>query len=259
MADTQPREFKKRKFGKDKEGTKERKSVPSKAPLRLLKKKQRDLARLLQNKERLKDLPQEVVKETETKLEEITKQVEELSETTTVQREEEAKAAAEKKAEKKAASAAAKKAGSNALKFTELRRSGRKIKAFKKQHPNYEASEEQSKALADLELTHLYIKHFPKGEEYISIFPDSPLEDEEQIEKQAEIKSNLAKALANGEIKKTEPKERTTAISSSSPSTASTTANGKRPASNWSDDDGENEEDEDEEDEEEDNDEENSE
>lgn len=41
---------------------------------------------------------------------------------------------------------------------TEMRRAGRKISAYKKQHPNFEASEEESKAVADLELDLLYIK-----------------------------------------------------------------------------------------------------
>lgn len=40
----------------------------------------------------------------------------------------------------------------------EMRRAGRKISAYKKQHPNFEASEEESKAVADLELDLLYIK-----------------------------------------------------------------------------------------------------
>ena len=39
-----------------------------------------------------------------------------------------------------------------------MRRAGRKIVAFKKQHPNYETSEEESRALANLELDLLYIK-----------------------------------------------------------------------------------------------------
>lgn len=39
-----------------------------------------------------------------------------------------------------------------------MRRAGRKISAYKKQHPNFEASEEESKAVADLELDLLYIK-----------------------------------------------------------------------------------------------------
>jgi hypothetical protein len=40
----------------------------------------------------------------------------------------------------------------------EMRRAGRKIVAFKKQHPKYENSEEEAKSLVDLELDLLYTK-----------------------------------------------------------------------------------------------------
>lgn len=167
----------------------ERKVAPSKAPGRLLKKKLRDLERLLQNKDKLKDLPEEVVEETKKKIEETKKQIATLGPAASP-----AVSAVEKKNEAKAA-----KKSSNGLKFTgtkklkrylfwdrqstwiscdarrgrilltriifrliflsiEMRRAGRKISAYKKQHPNFEASEEESKAVADLELDLLYIK-----------------------------------------------------------------------------------------------------
>ncbi|GJJ69372.1 hypothetical protein EMPS_01718 [Entomortierella parvispora] len=223
MADSKPNEFTKKKF--------ERKVAPSKAPLRLLKKKQRDLQRLLQNKDKLKDLPEDVVKDTETKLKDITAQVNEMSQTNQSKAEQDNKA----KEEKKAAAAAAKKSTVNQQKLTELRRSTRKVRAFKKQHPNYASSEEESKAFAELELDLLYIKHYPKDEEYISIFPESSL-TEDQIKARAEIRSKIESAVASGEIKKG------SAQKNDSPATEAAT-NGKRPASNWSDDEDEEESD----------------
>jgi len=110
MADSQPKEFTKKKF--------ERKVAPSKAPLRLLKKKQRDLQRLLQNKDKLKDLPEDVVKDTEAKLKDIAAQVAEMSQSTESKVEQENKT----KAEKKAAAAAAKKSTINSLKLTGMDR-----------------------------------------------------------------------------------------------------------------------------------------
>lgn len=110
MADSKPKEFTKKKF--------ERKVAPSKAPLRLLKKKQRDLQRLLQNKDKLKDLPEDVVKDTEAKLKDITAQVAEMSETTQSKAEQENKT----KTEKKAADAAAKKSAVNGAKLTGMDR-----------------------------------------------------------------------------------------------------------------------------------------
>lgn len=86
----------------------ERKVAPSKAPGRLLKKKLRDLERLLQNKDKLKDLPEEVVEETKKKIEETKKQIAALGPAAPP-----AVAAAEKKNEAKAA-----KKSSNGLKFT---------------------------------------------------------------------------------------------------------------------------------------------
>ncbi|KAF9388075.1 hypothetical protein CPB97_001649 [Podila verticillata] len=196
----------------------ERKVAPSKAPGRLLKKKLRDLERLLQNKDKLKDLPEEVVEETKKKIEETKKQIAALGPAAPP-----AVAAAEKKNEAKAA-----KKSSNGLKFTEMRRAGRKISAYKKQHPNFEASEEESKAVADLELDLLYIKHFPKHEEYISIYPESPLTDSEQVKTQAQIREKIEKALASGEIKKS------TESGSGSGSASTPSAGEKHPVSNWS-------------------------
>ncbi|KAG0027728.1 hypothetical protein BGZ81_005338 [Podila clonocystis] len=211
----------------------ERKVAPSKAPGRLLKKKLRDLERLLQNKDKLKDLPEEVVQETKNKIEETKRQIAEMGPVASSP----AVSAAESKQNKKNEAKAAQKS-SNGLKFTELRRAGRKISAYKKQHPNYEASEEESKAVADLELDLLYIKHFPKHEEYISIYPESPLTDSEQVKTQAQIREKIEKALASGEIKKSS--------GSGSGSTSTPSAGEKHPVSNWSDDENEDEEEEEE-------------
>ncbi|KAG0084352.1 hypothetical protein BGZ93_009613 [Podila epicladia] len=213
----------------------ERKVAPSKAPGRLLKKKLRDLERLLQNKDKLKDLPEEVVQETKNKIEETKRQIAELGPSAPSP----AVSAADRKQNKKNEAKAVEKS-SNGLKFTELRRAGRKISAYKKQHPNYEENEEESKAVAELELDLLYIKqHFPKHEEYISIYPESPLTDSEQVKTQAQIREKIEKALASGEIKKS--------IGSESGSTSTPSAGEKHPVSNWSDDEGEDEEQEEEE------------
>ncbi|KAF9307400.1 hypothetical protein BGZ74_003875 [Mortierella antarctica] len=212
----------------------ERKVAPSKAPGRLLKKKLRDLERLLQNKDKLKDLPEEVVQETKNKIEETKRQIAGLGPSASSP----AVSAVERKQNKKNEAKAVQKS-SNGLKFTELRRAGRKISAYKKQHPKYEESEEESKAVADLELDLLYIKHFPKHEEYISIYPESPLTDSEQIKTQAQIREKIEKALASGEIKKS--------TGSESGSTSTPSAGEKHPVSNWSDDEDEDEEQEEEE------------
>ncbi|KAF9929902.1 hypothetical protein BGZ67_006048 [Mortierella alpina] len=194
------------------------KVAPSKAPGRVLKKKLRDLERLIQKKDTLKDIPAEVIKETEKKIVEIKKQIEALEPQTPPPT---------KKQSKKVTT---KEKGPKALKFTELRRAGRKIAAFKKQHPNHENSEEESKTLADLELDLLYIKNFPRDEEYISIYPESPLTDEDQLKTQAEIREKIEKALANGELKKT-----TDSSDDRKPTEDPTTTSRKHPASNWND------------------------
>ncbi|KAF9957076.1 hypothetical protein BGZ72_002178 [Mortierella alpina] len=195
------------------------KVAPSKAPGRVLKKKLRDMERLIQKKDTLKDIPAEVIKETEKKIVDIKKQIEALG------------PQAPPPTKKQSKKVTAKEKGPKALKFTELRRAGRKIAAFKKQHPNYESSEEESKTLADLELDLLYIKNFPRDEEYISIYPESPLTDEGQLKTQAGIREKIEKALANGEIKKTtEPSD------DRKPTADLTAGTRKHPASNWNDD-----------------------
>ncbi|CAO3574868.1 unnamed protein product [Mortierella alpina] len=201
------------------------KVAPSKAPGRVLKKKLRDMERLIQKKDTLKDIPAEVIQETEKKIVEIKKQIEALGPQTPPP--------TKKQNKKQNKKSAVEEKGPKALKFTELRRAGRKIAAFKKQHPNYESSEEESKALADLELDLLYIKNFPRDEEYISIYPESPLTDEDQLKTQAEIRGKIEKALANGEIKKTAE-----ARVDSKPTTDCTTSSKKHPASNWNDEEG---------------------
>jgi hypothetical protein len=62
-------------------GTKKRfvrKVAPSKAPGRLLKKQLRNMERLLKNKDTLKDLPAEVVVETEKKIADVKKKIDAL-------------------------------------------------------------------------------------------------------------------------------------------------------------------------------------
>ncbi|KAF9966809.1 hypothetical protein BGZ70_001170 [Mortierella alpina] len=198
------------------------KVAPSKAPGRVLKKKLRDMERLIQKKDTLKDIPAEVIQETEKKIVEIKKQIEALGPPTAP--------SAKKQNKKQNKKVTEEEKSPKALKFTELRRAGRKIAAFKKQHPNYENSEEESKTLADLELDLLYIKNFPRDEEYISIYPESPLTDENQLKTQAEIRGKIEKALANGEIKKT-----TESSDDRIPTADSTTSTKKHPASNWND------------------------
>ncbi|KAF9175796.1 hypothetical protein BGX21_003950 [Mortierella sp. AD011] len=212
----------------------ERKVAPSKAPRRLLKKKLRDLERLIKNKNSLKDLPEEVVQETEKKIADVKNQIEALGP--------ERSAAAQASTSEDGSSKKSK-----GLKFTELRRAGRRISAFKKQHPNYETSEEESKAMEDLELDLLYIKHFPKGEEYISIYPESPLEDEAQIKTQTEIRERIAKARTSGELKRPSGSSEDN-VAEEAPKAVT----GKHPASNWSDESDESDESDDEEEEEED-------
>ncbi|KAG0015613.1 hypothetical protein BGZ80_009756 [Entomortierella chlamydospora] len=207
----------------------ERRVAPSKAPRRLLKKKLRDLERLIKNKNSLKDLPEEVVQETEKKMADVKKQIEALGP--------EEPAAAQTSTNEDGSSK------SKGLKFTELRRAGRRISAFKRQHPNYETSEEESKAMEDLELDLLYIKHFPRDEEYISIYPESPLEDEAQIKTQTEIRERIAKARASGELKKPSGSSEGS-VAEEAPKAVT----GKHPVSNWSDESDESDDEEGEED-----------
>ncbi|KAG0303113.1 hypothetical protein BGZ98_006982 [Dissophora globulifera] len=207
----------------------ERKSYPSKAPRRLLKKKLRDLERLIKNKNTLKDMPEEILQETEKKIAEVKKQMDALGPESAPEN------ATANVSDKKQNQKKEKAENSNTMRFTEMRRAGRKITSFKKQNPGYAASEEQMAVVSSLELDLLYTKHFPKNEEYILIYSDPPLADEEKIRKQAEIRENIAKAHANGELKKTGRvnAEENRADEASAPAT------GKHPVSNWSDDESE--------------------
>ncbi|KAG0370944.1 hypothetical protein BC939DRAFT_114284 [Gamsiella multidivaricata] len=199
----------------------ERKVAPSKAPRRLLKKKLRDLERLIQNKNKLKDLPEQVIGDVEKKIVEVKDQIEALGP-------ESSPATAKKSSSSKEDET---KTNSKGVRFTELRRAGRRITAFKKQHPNHESSEEESKELADLELDLLYIKNFPKREEYIPIYAESSEEDEERMKKQTEIRDKIAEALASGKIKRSKrPK------TDDDTDEKAQTIIGKHPANNWSDD-----------------------
>ncbi|KAI1320267.1 hypothetical protein EDD11_001482 [Mortierella claussenii] len=255
-----------------------RKVAPSKAPRRLLKKKLRDLERLIKNKNKdaARDLPEEAIKDTEKKMADIKKQLEAMGPEKPAQDQKPSKKAL--KAAAKAAKAAASESSfvidtpaKGGAKFTELksgltpdgpkklthnhlfavqptpsemRRAGRKITAFKKQHPNYEASEEDSKTLAELELDLLYIKYYPKNEEYILIYPESPITDDDQIRKQKDIREKIKEALTTGQIRKS-PREKSNNKAASRKNAdnqdESTTVIGKHPASNWSDDDEEDE------------------
>ncbi|KAK3813217.1 MAG: hypothetical protein J3Q66DRAFT_347647 [Benniella sp.] len=201
-----------------------RKKAPSKAPRRLLKKQLRDIERLIQNKNKrsVKDLPEQALQANAEKADRLRKQIEALGPEPT--------ATAEKSVE------SAKQKSSKAIRFTEMRRAGRKIVAFKKQHPNYENSEEEAKLLSDLELDLLYTKNFPKKEDYIPIYPESTLEDEKRA-RQKEIRELIATALANGELNSSVKLNTDQEAAKSSPT------NEDQPASNWSDDDEEDDED----------------
>ncbi|KAF9135431.1 hypothetical protein BGW39_002898 [Mortierella sp. 14UC] len=208
-----------------------RKVAPSKAPGRVLKKQLRNMERLLKNKDTLKDLPTEVVTETEKKIADVKKKIEALSP--------QAKPAAQSTTTAVPAQKNSKTDGGNSttkggIKATELRRAGRKIVAFKKQHPNHATSEIESKELVELELDLMYIKNYPKGQDYIPIYTESI--EEAQVKARAEIRENTRKALESGELK------RSTGAGKSEEKTES--AIGKHPASNWSD--GEEDEEEDE-------------
>ncbi|KAF9359690.1 hypothetical protein BGX34_008211 [Mortierella sp. NVP85] len=202
-----------------------RKKAPSKAPRRLLKKQLRDIERLIKNKNKksVNDLPEQVLQENAERADRIKKQIEALGP--------EPAATADKRVE------SAKQKSSKAIRFTEMRRAGRKIVAFKKQHPNYENSEEEAKLLEDLELDLLYTKNFPRNEDYIPIYPESTLEDEEKHARQKEIREQIATALANGEIKSSTKLDTDQKAAKSGPTTED------QPASNWSDDDEEDGED----------------
>ncbi|KAG0319692.1 hypothetical protein BGZ97_001633 [Linnemannia gamsii] len=212
-----------------------RKVAPSKAPGRVLKKQLRNMERLLKNKDTLKDLPTEVVAETEKKIADIKKKIEALGPQASP-----AAATAAPKSGKPQVNNSVSKGG---IKATELRRAGRKIVAFKKQHPNHEASEADSKELTELELDLMYIKHFPKTHAYIPIYAESGEQDASQAKTRAQIREDTRKALESGKFKKStggdKPEGKTESV-----------ATGKHPISNWSDDDDEEGSDEEEEEEE---------
>ncbi|KAG0295410.1 hypothetical protein BGZ96_011783 [Linnemannia gamsii] len=199
-----------------------RKVAPSKAPGRVLKKQLRNMERLLKNKDTLKDLPAEVVSETEKKIADVKKKIEALGPQASA-------AAAAPKSGKPQINNSVSKGG---IKATELRRAGRKIVAFKKQHPNHEASEAESKELAELELDLMYIKHFPKTHAYIPIYAESGEQGESQVKTRAQIREDTRKALESGKFKKSTGGDKPEPKSES-------VATGKHPISNWSDDDGE--------------------
>ncbi|KAG9070517.1 hypothetical protein KI688_008055 [Linnemannia hyalina] len=199
-----------------------RKVAPSKAPGRVLKKQLRNMERLLKNKDTLKDLPVEVVAETEKKIADVKKKIEALGPQPSP-------------ASASAAAVAAPKSQINSnsvakggIKATELRRAGRKIVAFKKQHPNHEASEAESKELAELELDLMYIKHFPKTHAYIAIYAEAAEQDESQVKVRTQIREDTRKALESGKIKKSTGGDK--------PEGKTEPATGKHPISNWSDD-----------------------
>ena len=168
-----------------------RKVAPSKAPGRVLKKQLRNMERLLKNKDTLKDLPTEVVAETEKKIADIKKKIEALgpqpspASAAVVAPKSQINSNSIAKGGIKATGKFARTVGSpiqqapgqltvasyclptpvtdsviyfHDIALIELRRAGRKIVAFKKQHPNHEASEVESKELAELELDLMYIK-----------------------------------------------------------------------------------------------------
>ncbi|KAG0277162.1 hypothetical protein BGZ95_006388 [Linnemannia exigua] len=210
-----------------------RKVAPSKAPGRVLKKQLRNMERLLKNKDTLKDLPIEVVAETEKKIADVKKKIEALG----PQAKPTAPAPAVVSSTKSSKTDAGNSASKGGIKATELRRAGRKIVAFKKQHPNYTTSEAESTELVELELDLMYIKYYPKGQEYIPIYTESVTEV--QVKARTEIRENTRKALESGELKKS------TGVEKSEEKTKSVI--GKHPASNWSDDEEEEEEEEEEE------------
>ncbi|KAG0252545.1 hypothetical protein DFQ27_008009 [Actinomortierella ambigua] len=188
-----------------------RRVAPSKAPARILKKQIRSLERLLANTstDASRTLPEEKVAETKAKILALQKQLQAVppsgSNTGPSSKKGDNKENNNKKKRKADGEGDDNEdgpsvRGTKGLKARELRRAGRKIVAFKKQHPNYEDNEDDVKTMADLELDLLYIKHFPRNEPYISIYPDEPHEDNAQIT-QAEIRQKIADAIEKGEIR----------------------------------------------------------
>ncbi|KAF9910255.1 hypothetical protein EC991_006984 [Linnemannia zychae] len=201
-----------------------RKVAPSKAPGRVLKKQLRNMERLLQKKDTFKDLPVEVIAETEKKIADVKKKIEALGPQVKPEGSTASKAGSAQKDSKHDGANSTNKGG---VKATELRRAGRKIVAFKKQHPNHATSETESNELVELELDLMYIKNYPKGQEYIPIYTESI--EEAHVKTRTEIRENTRKALESGEFKKSTGAEKSEGKTES--------AIGKHPASNWSDDD----------------------
>ncbi|KAF9973640.1 hypothetical protein BGZ73_003109 [Actinomortierella ambigua] len=240
-----------------------RRVAPSKAPARVLKKQIRSLERLLSNtsSDSARTLPEEKVAETKAKILALQKQLQALpppgsntgpsanNSKDNKKNKKKRKASGDNEGHEGQHEDGLSVRGTKGLKARELRRAGRKIVAFKKQHPDYETNEDEAKTMADLELDLLYIKHFPRNEPYISIYPDEPHEDDTQIT-QAEIRQKIADAVVKGEIrhgKKPESKQQEDGDEDEDDDENDP----ENPISNWSDDDDE-EDNEDEEDEDED-------
>ncbi|KAF9428879.1 hypothetical protein BGZ94_000658 [Podila epigama] len=193
-----------------------RPSAPSKAPGRILKKKLRDMERLLRNQDTAKELPSEVIESTKKSISEIKQQLDAMP---------------QKPSPPAPASVKPKK---DPVKLQELRRASRHVVAFKKQHPNFETSPEESKKMDELVLNLYYIKYFPNNAAYIPIFAETPLTDEQKAKAKAH-REKIAEKLANGKIAKPGSKSGSKSTSQVDESTGE-----KRPIDNWSGDEDDN-------------------
>ena len=78
------------------------------------------------------------------------------------------------------------------VKFFERKKAMRRIKAMKKLIEQGDGSQH---ALDELEIDLYYTTHFPRSEKYISLWPNSPLEESKVLEKRTEIRDRLSKEM----------------------------------------------------------------
>ncbi|KAF9584793.1 18S rRNA maturation protein [Lunasporangiospora selenospora] len=87
------------------------------------------------------------------------------------------------------------------VKFFESKKADRKLKVFKRQHPDWETNENEKKEMKELELDLAYIEHYPASHKYISLYPNASDEPDSETNKQRqEIREKIRSGIESGEI-----------------------------------------------------------
>ncbi|KAG0249780.1 18S rRNA maturation protein [Mortierella polycephala] len=86
------------------------------------------------------------------------------------------------------------------IKFFESKKAERKIKVFRRQHPDSESNEDEKKELEKLELDLAYVQHYPKTMKYISLYPVENADDAVSAKAREEVREKIRVGLESGEI-----------------------------------------------------------